>query len=552
MTATGARVILDELARGGVTACFTNPGTSEMHFVTALDEVPRIRPVLTLFEGVATGAADGFARISGRPAATLLHLGCGLGNGLANLHNARRARVPMVNVVGDHATDHVRFDAPLQSDIAATAATVSGWVRHAGADSVAEDASAAVRAAMYAGGQVATLIVPADVAWSPARHTPGSTEAAYTAPAEHVQDVEEMVTALREAGRQVGLIVGGTALGGEALSTVARIAATSGARIFAEVFPTRIERGAGRPYLERLAYVPELARTQLAGLDRLILLDTRRPVAFFGYPGKSGDLVPPGCTIHEVGRSQTRAVIDEISSRLRLADRDIPSVGHPALPRPPRGALTAHSVCAAVATTLPPGAIISDESNTSGLALPAMTASAAPHDVLTLTGGAIGQGLPVAVGAAVAAPDRPVLALQSDGSAMYTIQSLWTMAREALDVTVVLLNNSAYSILDVELQRVRAGKPGDVARSQLRLDQPALDFVDLSRGMGVPATRPENARDLVLDLTRAFAEPGPHLIDARIPATYTGMTLKALPYALGALDALPAGMARRLARRLTP
>ena len=162
----GAQALINTLVDGGVDVCFANPGTSEMHFVAALDTVPQMRGVLTLFEGIATGAADGYARIAGRPAAVLLHLGPGLGNGLANLHNARRARVPMVVVVGDHATYHKKYDAPLESDIDALAGSVSGWVhRTSDTADIAADAAEAI-AETLANNQISTLILPADTSWT--------------------------------------------------------------------------------------------------------------------------------------------------------------------------------------------------------------------------------------------------------------------------------------------------------------------------------------------------------------------------------------------------
>lgn len=549
---TGAEALLQTLVGAGVDVCFTNPGTSEMHFVAALDDVPQMRAVLTLFEGVATGAADGFARMTGRPAATLLHLGPGLGNGLANLHNARRARVPVVNIVGDHATYHMPFDAQLQSDIETVARNVSpGFVRtSADAAHLPSDAAEAVAAAAGPPGQVATLIVPADASWS---------EGAVPAPAAPVGNrqvagddaLQEAADALRR-GRRTALLLGGAALHGTGLRLAGQLAAATGATLFAEVFPTRIERGAGLPKVERLAYLAEMCQTQLRGLDHLVLVDAARPVSFFAYPGKASDLVPPGCAVHRL----TADGEDVPASLAALVE--LLGVGHWPIdaqperrPGLPGGELTAESVCQAVAALLPEHAVVVDESLTSGASFTAASAGCAPHDVLTLTGGAIGMGLPLAVGAAVACPDRPVIALQADGSAMYTLQALWTMAREGLDVTVVLLNNRGYGILNVELQRVGASG-GERAHRQLDLAEPPLDFVSLAQGMGVPASRPRTSREFAVQLSNALAEPGPHLIEAVIPQVFSGRKLRALPVALKAMEALPAPLAKALKRRIAP
>lgn len=550
---TGARALLDTLVDAGVRVCFSNPGTSEMHVVAALDEVPEMRAVLTLFEGVATGAADGYARMTGRPAATLLHLGPGLGNGLANLHNARRARVPVVNIIGDHATYHVPFDAQLQSDIETVARNVSpGWVRTcASAADLGQDAAEAVAAAAGPPGQVATLIVPADLSWQegafaarPVRAAPPP-RAADTAVA-RIRDV------LR-TGRKVAVLLGGAALYGRGLQLAGQLAAGTGARLFAPVFPARIERGAGLPKVERLAYLAEMTATQLRGFDHLVLIDAVAPVSFFAYPGKKSYLVPEGCQVHRLFADGE----DVVESLAALVDSL--NIGHwpidaqPAhRPGLPDGALTAESACRVVAALLPERAIVVDESLTSGATFTAASAGAAPHDVLTLTGGAIGFGLPACVGAAVACPDRPVIGLQADGSAMYTLQALWTMAREQLDVTVVIFNNRSYGILAVELQRVGAAAAGPAARDQLDLARPALDFAALAAGMGVPATVARSAREFAVQLSNALAEPGPHLIEAQVPPVFTGRRLTALPVALRAMESLPAPLAKALKRRITP
>jgi acetolactate synthase I/II/III large subunit len=549
---TGAQALLRTLVDGGVTTCFTNPGTSEMHFVAALDSVPEMRAILALFEGVATGAADGYARMTGRPGATLLHLGSGLGNGLANLHNARKGKVPIVNIVGDHATYHTKYDAQLQSDIETVARNVSSWVRTSQSTAALPgDAAEAIAAALGPPGQVATLILPADVSWSDGAE-PAAPPQLAPPPVASAEVVEEAARALRGRGR-TAILLGGRALRAPGLIAASRIAAATGVELLAEVFPTRMERGAGLPAIERVAYLAELASVQLAGLKHLILVDAKAPVSFFAYPGKRSYLVPDGCDVIELAAptddalGSLQALVDTLG-----AGASEPALQAPSRPERPSGPLDADKVCQAVAAVLPEGAIVSDESQTSGVTLAAHTAGAPRHDLLALTGGAIGQGLPVAVGAAIACPDRPVFALDGEGSAMYTIQSLWTMAREQLDVTVVIFNNRSYAILNIELERVGADRPGPRAKEQLDLAGPDLDFVRIASGLGVPSVRVDTGEDLVAQLERAVAEPGPHLIEAVVPSVYSGLRLRAMPHALRVLEKLPRPIAKAAKARFYP
>ncbi len=513
----GARALLSTLVGAGVDVCFANPGTSEMHFVAALDDVPAMRGVLCLFEGVVTGAADGYGRVAGRPAATLLHLGPGLGNGLANLHNAWRARTPLVNIVGDHATYHARYDAPLQSDIASIAGAVSGWFRStARADDVAADAVDAVAAAQGPPGRVATLVLPADASWSETTTGPRPPRPRGRTSVVPADTIEEVAKALR-SGERAALLLGGSALRADGLHGASRVATTAGAALLGETFPANLERGAGVPAVDRLAYLAEMAQAQLDGVRHLVLVDAAVPVSFFAYPDKASDLVPEGCTVHTLARpgENAPAALDALAEMLG-APRDSAVPAPASRPDRPTGAVTTETLAAAVGATLPEGAIVVDEGNTSGLFVSGATAGAPRHDWLTLTGGAIGIGLPMATGAAVAAPGRPVLCLQADGSAMYTLQALWTQAREGLNVTTVLLSNRSYAILNMELHRVGADAGGPLARRLLDLTGPELDFCDLARGMGVPARRVENAEDLVGALETGFAEPGPTLIEVSL------------------------------------
>lgn len=541
---TGAQELIAAFLAHGVDTCFANPGTSEMHFVAALDQVPGMRAVLALFEGVATGAADGYGRMTGGPAAALLHLGPGLSNGLANLHNARRARSPVVAVVGDHARSHSRLDAPLQSDISALAGVVSQWYRSTASPAdVAGDAVDAIRASIGRPAGVATLVLPADVSWGTAggavgeavvggAPTPGSGDPgdhrttgarrARTPPARVAlappDAIDAAAVALR-SGEPCAILLGGTALRRRPLEVAARLCHATGARFLAETLPGRLERGAGIPAPEGMIYLAELAVAQLAGLRHLVLVDTPPPVSFFAYPQMAGALWPPECVLHTLAAPSEDAeqALIELADRLGVPEDRVP--GAPCVrPDPPDGPLDASSLAQAVGALLPADAIVVDESNTAGIYLTAATAAAPPHDWLCLSGGAIGQGLPLAVGAAIGGGGRPVVCLEADGSAMYTLQALWTQAREGLDVTTVILANHSYAILRMELARVGAGEGGPLAGSLLDLGAPELDMVALAHGMGVPATRARTAGELVDQLASALASPGPVLIEAVLPS----------------------------------
>lgn len=550
----GAQAMLRTLVDAGVRVCFTNPGTSEMHFVAALDTVPEMRAVLTLFEGVASGAADGYARMADKPAATLLHLGCGLGNALANLHNARKGRVPVVNIVGDHATHHVQYDAQLQSDIETVARNVSRWVRTSSRTSaLCDDVVEAVATSMGPPGQVVTLILPADVSWGEGG-VPRAPRTPEPAPRASDDTVAAIAKVLQGPGKKAFLL-GARALREPALMAVARVAAHTGATLLSEVFPARIERGAGLPHVERIAYLAELASVQLADIEHLILVDAKAPVSFFAYPGKKSYLVPDTCEVHVLASfaQDARGSLDALCHHLG-ADQAQPVLQAPLRPERPRGKLTAEKVCKAIGYLLPERAIIVDEAQTSGVMLPMFTAGAPRHDVITLTGGAIGQGLPAAVGAAIACPDRPVIALAGDGSAMYTIQALWTMARERLNVVSIVFNNRSYAILNVELQRVGAAATdeGSKAKSQLDLGNPGLDFVQMGLGMGVPSVRATTVDEFLAAFDRALATPGPHLIEVVVPSAIAGLKLRVLPYVLKSLGRLPQPLARMLKKKIAP
>jgi acetolactate synthase-1/2/3 large subunit len=511
----GAQALIQTMVDSDVTVCFANPGTSEMHFVGALDDVPGVRVSLGLFEGVVTGAADGYARVTGKPAATLLHLGPGMANGMANLHNARRARVPMLNIVGDHATFHSRYDAPLNSDIATVARTFSGWVaRPETPEELGAVAAEGVAAALAAPYSISTLILPADVSWSD-----GAAPAPRLVPNQRgtVEEgrVAEIAKLLLSSQRCV-VLLGGTAVDEASQTAALRVAAATGCDVLLETSLARLPRGGGLPSISRLSYRAGQAVRQLAGTEQLILVDAKSPVAFFAYPGHRSDLVPDGCSVRVLAGPGDDALA-ALELLVDVLGAPEPVAGVPvSRPGLPDGELTVEAAADVIAALLPEEAIVVDEGVTSGGYVAAATATGPRHDWLNVTGGAIGIGLPLAIGAAIGAPGRPVVGLQADGSSMYTIQALWTHARERLNTTTVVFNNRQYAILRSELKRVGATE-GPKAFDMLDLSRPDLDFVAISQGMGVEAERATTAQDFADALRRALADDGPRLVEAVLP-----------------------------------
>jgi acetolactate synthase-1/2/3 large subunit len=513
----GAESLVHTLLASGVDTCFANPGTSEMHFVAALDRVPGMRCVLGLFEGVVTGAADGYARMAEKPAATLLHCGPGLANALSNMHNARRARSPMVNVVGDHATYHRAWDAPLTADVEGVARPFSDWVRSgATAKGIAADGAAAVQAARTAPGQIATLILPANTAWDEADGPAAPLPVPAPAPAS-AQQVEAAARILRRDGAKVLLLLAGPALREAGQRAAWRIAAATGAKVMAQMSNARVERGQGRYPIERVPYPVDMALAALAPYTTCILVGAKHPVAFFAYPGKPGSLLAEGCDVQVLARPDQ----DVAGAIAALADEVAAGVAAPlpnAGPRPtaPGGAITSEGIARTVAALMPENAIIVDEGVTTGRGFFPETHNAPRHDWLQLTGGSIGEGLPLVLGASIACPDRRVIGLQADGSAMYTVQALWSMARERCDATVIVFSNRKYAILRHELMNVGAN-PGRTALDMLDLGNPDIGWMKLAEGMGVEgAVAPD--LDTLADLLRgAMARRGPFLIELLVP-----------------------------------
>lgn len=511
----GAWSLLQSLVASGVEVCFANPGTSEMHCVAALDRVD-MRAVLALAEGVVTGAADGFGRMSGRPAATLLHLGPGLANGLANLHNARRASTPIVNIVGDHATYHAQFDAPLASDILGFARPVSAWIHTSRSSrSVGADAARAVQAARAAPGQIATLVMPADVAWGFSDHVAAPLPIAGPVPVS--EQVIARISAKLRDGKRSALLIRGAALQPAGLAAAGRIAAAAGCRLLADTFAPRIARGAGRVALERIPYFAEAMVQFFAPLERVILVGSRPPVAFFAYPDRPSWCLPERCEIlylaHEF--EDGTAALESVATALHAPGQPA-HVAPLALPDLPAGKFNAHTIGLALANLMPEGAILADDGATSSGGSIEATATARPHEHLALTGGAIGHGMPLAIGAAVACPDRKVITLAGDGSAAYAPQALWTHARENLDITTLVFSNRAYKILKVELGRVGALGDGPKAARLLELRDPELKWVEIANGMGVEATRAQTIEQFIDQFRDAMSRPGPRLIEAML------------------------------------
>jgi acetolactate synthase-1/2/3 large subunit len=512
----GAESMLETLIANGVEVCFSNPGTSEMHMVAAIGKTQGMHSILSLFEGVCSGAADGYGRMAGKPACTLLHLGPGLSNASANLHNARRAHSPVINLIGDHATYHKKYDAPLNSDVIGLAAPVSHWVKTvANAASLPGDAADAVVAANVKPGQISTLIVPADCAWDESVDPEGAREMPIAPKV--ADDTVKTAAQMLGNGKATVILMSNMALSETCLELADKIANATGARILCDTFTTKLARGEGRCKIERLGYFAEQATEQLKDAQQLIMVGTKAPVGFFAYPGKASEFYPEGASLHTLAEFNEDAgdalekLVDELDAG-NLTPRKL-LLSKPGLTT---GALSPESIGRAFAELMPIDSIVVDESATSGGYTSVLSETAEPHDWLSLTGGSIGFGLPTAIGAAVACPDRKVICLHGDGGAMYTIQSLWTMARENLDICVVIFANRKYQILQVELARVGAQSMNKKTLDMLDLSNPDLDFVKISQGMGVKAARATTTDEFNKLFTAAMNETGPILIEAML------------------------------------
>lgn len=518
----GAEILVNTLISGGIDVCFANPGTSEMHFVAALDRYPRMRCVLGLFEGVVTGAADGYYRMAGRPAATLLHLGPGLANGLSALHNARKASSGIVNVVGDHASWHLEHDAPLTSDVDGIARPLSHWLKRSHTpDEVGRHAGEAIEAANGRPGAIATLILPGDAAWNeasaPVHFDPATIAVPYRQPlAPDGAAIDAAAQALL-SGEPSVLFLGGQALTARAMEIVGRIVARTGARAFSQTFAARVERGAGRVSAERLPYPVDQAVEALKPYRHVITVQASQPVGFFAYPGKPSVLSSPDATVHPLCTLQEDVMVALEALAEAVGASRVQPVRQVRTERAlPTGPLSPLAVAEALAALMPEDAVVVDEAITGGFNSYPLTAAAGPHDWLQNMGGSIGFAPPVATGAALGAPGRPVICLTGDGSAMYSLQALWTQARENLHVVTLVFSNRTYQILKMEFAGVGAGQPGPSALAMMNLDNPDLDWVRLGEGMGVPSSRATTAEELCVALSRALAAEGPSLIEVML------------------------------------
>jgi acetolactate synthase-1/2/3 large subunit len=512
----GAESLVTTLVDQGVDICFANPGTSEMHFLSALEN-PRMKSVLCLFEGVCTGAADGWYRMKDTPASTLLHLGPGLANGLANIHNAKRASSGMVNIIGEHSASHLKYDPPLTSDIEGLARPLSHWVRRAeGSKTIAWDTATAVAKASEHPGQIATLILPGDTAWKDAGEVVVPKGLAKAASAPDAARVDQVAKILR-SGEPVLIILGNKATRGRALDLAGKIAAGTGCRLGSQFFTARIERGAGRTPLERIPYAVPLAQAFLAGFRHIVTVETKEPVAFFSYPDKPSLLKGPETMIHTLVEPDENSVagLEMLVDALGLGGTE--AVRQDRIDSPvPSGALTPESIAHALAAAMPEHCILVDESLTTGRQTMGFTVGARPHDLINNMGGSIGYGTPVATGAALACPDRRVFCMVGDGSAMYTIQSLWTQAREGLNITTIIFANNQYAILKAEYTNMGAGTPGPQAMAMIDIDRPTIDWCAMAKSMGVPAVSVDSADDFHAAMVRSAKEPGPSLIEVKL------------------------------------
>ena len=509
----GAESLVRTLVNHNVTQCFANPGTSEMHLVQAIDGVPEFNATLCLFEGVCSGAADGYARMTGKPATTLLHLGAGLGNAIANLHNCRRAATPLINLIGDHAIHHAAFDAPLTSDVEAVAKPVSSWIRAARTpQGLGIDCMDALNAAMSfqpdPSGNISTLIIPADCAWGEGiERARGSTELRR----ERVDDQSARAVAERIDASTM-LLIDGNGLTKEGIESAGRIATETGCSVYTPTFPARVEAGPELPSVNRLPYFPEGVLSVLANFQKLVLVGGSRPVSFFAYRDQPSDLVPESCeVIHLAHRHEDVAdALNQVATHINAKHFEPMQQSRP---ERPEGRLGARTIAQSLAAMVPEDSIVATDSGGGGAAYDVLR-GCVPHSWLNLTGGSIGGGGPVALGASIACPERPVYALLGDGGAMYTIQYLWTAARENRNLTTVIFSNRQYNILEVEYLRMGVNQVGDRAARMFDLDNPPINWVSLAESQGVPGRKAETCEEFESALTESLSLEGPHLIEA--------------------------------------
>lgn len=513
----GAESLVATLVNHDVDICFANPGTSEMHFLAALGNNAKMRSVLCLFEGVATGAADGWYRMKDKPASTLLHLGPGLANGLSNIHNARRASSGMVNIIGEHSASHLKYDPPLTSDIEGLARPLSHWVRRAeSADTISWDTAQAVARAGEHPGQIATLILPGDTSWQQTTALLAFPRADASRKMPRSERIEHVAQILR-SGEPTLIILANKATRGAALEKAGRIAAATGAQLGSQFFTARIERGAGKVPMARIPYAVPQAIAFLREFKHIITVETREPVAFFAYPNKPSLLKAEGAVVHELvaADEDSELAFDMLLQELG-ASSTVAQVQKRIETPVPQGALNPTRIAHALAAAMPEHCILVDESLTTGRESIGLTIGARPHDLINNLGGSIGYATPVATGAALACPDRRVFCMVGDGSAMYTIQSLWTQARESLNVTTIIFANNSYAILKAEYSNMGAGTPGERALSMIDIGDPRIDWLAMAKSMGVPGVAVDTAESFYQAMVNSVRQPGPCLIEVRL------------------------------------
>jgi acetolactate synthase I/II/III large subunit len=514
----GAELLVKTAVASGVEVCFANAGTTEIPIVTALDSIPGIRVYLGLFEGVCTGAADGYGRMLDKPAMTLLHLGPGLANGIANLHNARRGNSPVWNVIGEHASWHVSADPPLAMDIESLARTVSGWWRTCqSSGNIAEDVAEAIAASRLE--QVATLIVPNDFQLAECKDHPPFPRGIPYNPID-VRSIESIASRLKRF-QKTALLLGRRALRKPGLDIASRIQKAIGCDLLTRALPGCIDRGAGLPDIMRLPHFPDEAVKLLSGYEAVLLAGSTEPVTFFGYPGVRSRILSEEqekitlCTDRQNVVEALECLAEALKAPLH------PGAGKMSSPQQrlslPEGDLTPEKACLTLAALQPENAIIVDEAVSSGHFHYPLTAGLPPHSILMGSGGSIGQGIPCATGAAIACPNRPVINLEADGSALYTIQALWTQAHEGSNVTTLICSNRSYRILQMELARAGIKSYGEKTRALTELTRPPINWVKTAEGFGVPGVTVSTAEELARQLRNALAEPGPHLIEMLLP-----------------------------------
>jgi len=522
----GAQAFFKVLLDGGVDTIFGCPGTSEMQIIQELGQT-NVHAVLGLQENVVTGMAHGYGVMTGKPSLSLLHVACGISNGLANMHNGRRAGAPMVvfagGVAANHEVNNPEHQMLLRPQQIAAAAT--DWQREAlTSDLLADCAAEALQVANTGYGKVAMVFGPAQTFWEEATILEDQTRPPIPPRRVSASTIKEIAESI-QSGKKTCLLLGGHALREEALEVAGRISAATGAELWQDYIVARLQRGAGRVPVKRIPYVVEAGVEALKDFEQIVLVGNQIPIPTFSYKGKPLTKVPEGCAIKTLGTTEC----DLLQALTDLAD----AVNAPAKAPvhqdrakgvAPTGVLNEAAICQSIVAAMPDNVIVVDEGNMESFNFPELTAGAAPHDFMQApTGGAIGAGASVAIGASVAAPDRKVVCLEGDFSLNLNIMSLWTMAKQNSNICLVIMNNGGSQALRMELARVRPGDETDKALDMLLIRDPEIDYVKIAEGNGLSATRATTAEEFHQQFVAAMKKKGPHVIDAQVesaaPAT---------------------------------